>query len=348
MTGPLISVIIPIYNAEKYLRHAVDSVINQTYSNLEIILINDNSSDSSLSICESYNDSRIKIISNTQSLGAAGARNKALDIFTGEYVAFVDADDYVHPEFIEQLYKALVDDNADISCCSFVRTFKNNDQFVFPSSEATNKTVMSGINAALNMVDYKSMFYVVFWNKLYKKCIWDTLRLPTGKRAEDFYTSYSFLSQASKVVVIDSALYYYYQQKKSVMHVFDDFSIYMEEALDGFEIFLDEHISDQDKHKKYSDLALIFRCDTVVEDYWKACKKKDKARVDETRARALVLIHEMEKRLIPLRIKFKLFSSSQFLYKIGRRLIDIKESVDITLNRDKAGTIFTPSSSQDS
>ena len=343
MTGPLISVIIPVYNAEKYLRKAVNSVINQTYTNLEIILIDDNSKDDSLSICRSFDDPRIRIISNPVSLGAAGARNKGLDVFTGEYVAFVDADDYVHPEYIALLYKALTESGADISCCGFLRTFGG------IGAPCVNKktrakcdsiTTSTGLDAALSIVERKSMYYVVFWNKLYKRSIWDGLRLPTGKRAEDFYTSYIFLSRAEKVAFIGVPLYYYLQQKKSVMHIFDDFSIYMEEALDGFDSLISERLKgDEEKLKKYSALSLIFRTDTVVEDYWKAYKKKDTDRMEKTLARALLLRRDMVMRDITIPFKFNLFYGNRFLYKIGRRLFDIKEAIAITLHRDKEGTL---------
>lgn len=342
MNGPLVSVIIPVYNAAKYLKNAVNSVRCQTYTNLEIILINDRSQDDSLEICNklAQNDSRVMVINSDVTLGAAGARNLGIDIARGECITFVDSDDYVHPRFVELLYQAMVDNDADISCCEFTRTFVNRKTVRDSGARVTMTRVASGCDMALNIVDYNSMFYVVLWNKLFKKSIWDGLRLPTGKRAEDFCISYEFLSKANKVVIIDANLYFYYQQKKSVMHIFDDFSIYMGEALDGFEVFLQEKITDEEKRKKYSELALIFRCDTVVEDYWKAYKKKDLERMEVTSRQALLLRRDMVMRHIPIRLKFNLFFGSKKLYKLGRGLIDVKEAVCIFFGCDHAGEVL--------
>lgn len=328
----------PVYNAEKYLAYSVMSVINQTYKNLEIILIDDNSQDASVEICDSFGkkDTRIRVIHNEKSLGAAGARNIGLNLYNGEYLAFVDADDYVHPRFIELLYSAIRDNNADISCSGFTRTYKIKQNYREISK--VNTKLISGIEAALNIVSRKSMFYVVFWNKLFKRNIWKDLRLPTGKRAEDFYTSYMFLSKAEKIALIDANLYFYVQQKSSVMHMHDDFSVYMEEALDGFDRFIESEISDS-KLKRYQELSLIFRTDTVVEDYWKACKKGDKKRQEETISRAYVLREEMLQRDIPLRLKFRLFYTNLILYKIGRKLIELKETVQIFFNMDGEGIL---------
>lgn len=337
MTEPLISIIMPVYNAAEYLKCAVDSVLHQTYNDLEVILVDDGSTDGSAGICDSFGDPRIRVIHNEVSLGAAGARNRGLDAARGEFIAFVDADDYVHPKYIEVLYRTLTEAGADIACCGFRRTFGGAGYGDVTGGERV--TVMSGADAALNMVDRRSMFYVVFWNKLYRRSIWDGLRLPEGKRAEDFYISYRFLSRAKTVAITDACLYFYVQQRGSVMHVHDDFSIYMEEALDGFDRFLEERVEDAAKRSRYKELSLIFRADTVVEDYWKAYRLHDRARMDETCARMMVLKEQMLAAGVPRRLKFRLFYMSRPLYRIGRWAFDVMESVRIRIGRDSEGRI---------
>ena len=115
----LVSVIVPVYKVEKYLSKCLDSIVNQTYKNLEIILVDDGSPDNSGKICDEYaqKDSRIKVI-HKENGGLSSARNAGLDIATGEYIAFADSDDSVHLDFVEKLYRAIKEENADIACCS--------------------------------------------------------------------------------------------------------------------------------------------------------------------------------------------------------------------------------------
>lgn len=126
----LITLVIPIYNIENYLGRCLDSVINQTYKDLEIILVNDGSTDNSLEICESYakEDSRIKII-NKNNGGLSSARNVGLDACKGDYVTFIDSDDWVSLDYIEILYKNIIDNNADISIINAIKVKSQNNDF---------------------------------------------------------------------------------------------------------------------------------------------------------------------------------------------------------------------------
>ena len=123
---PLISVIIPVYNVEKYLKKCIDSVINQTYTNLEIILVSDTSPDNCEKICDDYaeKDSRIKVIHKEKN-GLSAARNAGIDIASGKYIGFVDSDDYIALDMYELLYKNILKENADISACGLKRTSLN-------------------------------------------------------------------------------------------------------------------------------------------------------------------------------------------------------------------------------
>ena len=119
-----ISIIIPVYNVKEYIKEAIESVINQTYKNIEIIIINDGANDGSEKICDEYSkiDSRIKLI-NQKNMGLSTARNKGLECITGEYIAFLDPDDVYHPEMIEKAYKAITQKNVDCVICNFISFF---------------------------------------------------------------------------------------------------------------------------------------------------------------------------------------------------------------------------------
>ena len=119
-----ISIIVPVYNVESYLSNCIDSILNQTFKDFELILVNDGSTDKSLEICKHYKnmDDRIFIIDKKNG-GLSSARNAGLDIIKGEYIGFVDSDDYIHPQMYELLYKQIIENEADISMCEFKKVF---------------------------------------------------------------------------------------------------------------------------------------------------------------------------------------------------------------------------------
>ncbi len=124
MNKPLISIIVPVFNSEKYISRCINSILEQTYGNFELIIINDGSKDKSLKICEEYQkkDRRIKVF-NQENKGQAFARNVGLDNAKGEYISFIDSDDYVHSRFLEYLYNALISSDSDISMCYHKKHF---------------------------------------------------------------------------------------------------------------------------------------------------------------------------------------------------------------------------------
>ena len=148
----MISVIVPVYNVEKYLRQCLDSVLAQTYRELEIILVDDGSTDGSGAICDEYatRDSRIKVV-HQQNGGLSSARNAGLDLATGEYVAFVDSDDYIHETMLELLYQALVENNADTVICNFERVDEKGDVISVRSLQPLANGVVSMEEALENL-----------------------------------------------------------------------------------------------------------------------------------------------------------------------------------------------------
>lgn len=208
MDQPLISIIVPIYKVEAYLPRCVDSILRQTYRNLEIILIDDGSPDKCPEICDSYiqKDSRIQVI-HKKNGGLSDARNAGLDVAKGEFIAFIDSDDYVHPEMISTLFSLLKDNGSDISVCNFTPFTEKTS----PSNKKPVICTLSGKAAAQRL--YQSQFAtqtVVAWDKLYKRKLFDHLRFEVGKFNEDEFFTYQVLFLAQKVTFTTQELYYYF------------------------------------------------------------------------------------------------------------------------------------------
>lgn len=215
---PLISVIIPIYNVEKYLNECVDSVLQQTYSKLEIILVNDGSPDNCGPICEDYakQDTRI-VVMHKENGGLSDARNAGLDICKGEYISFIDSDDFVHPQFIEILYQNLLEHDADISFCDYVR-FKKNDKLNTNYENPLQIKIFEGNQMITNL--YDSNWYpknVVVWNKVYKKEVFKGIRYAKGFNHEDELIFTDLYSKDFKVVYTSKKLLYYRIREESIM-----------------------------------------------------------------------------------------------------------------------------------
>ena len=181
----MVSVIIPIYNVEKYLKKCIESVINQTFSDLEIILVNDGSTDNCKEICEDYKskDNRIKFIHKSNG-GLSSARNAGIQVATGDYYTFIDSDDYIMSDMIEQLvYMAQLTD-ADISLCC-----KTNQENGF--EEGINKKIeIFTKEEALKCILTEKKILTSAWGKLYKRKLFNEVRYPDGKIYEDLGTTY--------------------------------------------------------------------------------------------------------------------------------------------------------------
>lgn len=215
---PLISIIIPVYNLEKHINKCVDSLLGQTYKNIEIILIDDGSSDASPEICDKYAqaDCRIKVLHKINA-GVSEARNSGLEIMTGDYVTFVDGDDFVTSDLIECLYNVLSDNNADISTCGHYRLeFDGSTKYVnLMNTEAESVIVNSGTNAIRDMF-YGKTCSASSWGKLYKKEIFSNLRFPDYVMGEDTFVAYHAFKAAATVAHTNKPLYYYVQHTASV------------------------------------------------------------------------------------------------------------------------------------
>lgn len=227
-----ISVIIPIYKVEKYLEKCVNSVMQQTYQNLEIILVDDGSPDNCPQICDELakKDGRIKVI-HKENGGLSSARNAGLDIAQGEYISFIDSDDYVDEHFIEKLYHRIVQDNSDMAFCTFVRVDENENP-IYSKNNTNNDIITPEQFWKLGIGKNLWEVYVVSWNKLYKSEIWKNLRFPFGKCNEDEFVIKDVIAQCKKISVLSDALYYYLTRSDSIM------GIYNVNRLDGIEACL--------------------------------------------------------------------------------------------------------------
>ena len=229
MENDLISVIVPIYNVEKYLKRCVDSIANQSYTNLEIILVDDGSFDYCPSICDDYakKDIRIKVIHREHG-GPSDARNSGLEIATGEYIVFIDSDDWIHCDMINILYEILIKENADIVECKSVKT--NGPVNDINDNENTNIISFTTEEAISALIDEKLLKQTV-WNKIYKREILDGILFEKGKYHEDDFYTYQVFGNSKKVVLCDRVLYYYFQRNDSIMG--EAFSIKRIAAIEG-------------------------------------------------------------------------------------------------------------------
>ena len=196
----LISVIIIAYNVENYIRKCLDSVVNQTYTNLEIIIVDDASTDKTDDICREYQktDKRIKYIRHRTNRGQAIARNTGLDNATGDYIGFIDSDDYVLPDYYEILYNNLKTTNADISICNFKGV--NEGCNVKLECNENNLKVYDGHDKYYMFFSDTRVACIVSWGKIYKKKIFINLRYLPNSSNEDSNISHKILAKAKQVV----------------------------------------------------------------------------------------------------------------------------------------------------
>lgn len=211
--GDKISVIVPIYKVEDYLHRCVDSIINQTYTNLEIILVDDGSPDNCPMICDEYakKDSRIRVV-HKKNGGLSDARNAGLDIATGEYIMFIDSDDFVDIEMMESMMKNMIDNNVDMVVCNIKYVYEDREVVKYNQAdrildryEAMEEYLKDGVVQA------------VAWNKLYKKSLINNMRYKVGKTNEDEFFTYKVVDKTDKIYYDSKPFYNYIQRNSSIM-----------------------------------------------------------------------------------------------------------------------------------
>ena len=227
----MISVIVPIYKVEKYLCQCLDSIVNQTYRDLEILLIDDGSPDKCGEICEEYakKDSRINVF-HTENKGLSAARNLGLREAKGEYIGFVDSDDWIEPNMYEELLRRLEETGTDISICGVWEEYLNY-RIEYNVGEAFYQRTELFRVLAYNLINDG------VWNKLYKKDSWTGIRFPENHLYEEHATSYKVILKAHSVSCVSNHLYHYRMRDSSIVH-----TLSMNHIIDYWTAFYNRHI----------------------------------------------------------------------------------------------------------
>ena len=232
----MISVVIPVYNVEKYLKECLDSVINQTYKELEIILVDDGSTDNSGKICDEYAefDQRIKVI-HQKNMGAGGAKNTGLDLISGDYFSIIDSDDYLELNYYETLLNSMIKYQVDVVQClnrDFYVDGIYNRSYSFDRFNRRNATVLTRKKFLFELLyDWK---YAIFANKLFNRSLLKNIRFPVGRKIDDEFFTYKLICNAKKIVNINNFLYNYRMRKTSVMNENKEYDLVLD-RIDCFE-----------------------------------------------------------------------------------------------------------------
>lgn len=237
----LVSIIVPVYNVQEYVRRCLESLMNQSYENIEIIVIDDGSTDESGIICENCakNDTRIKVF-HKKNGGLSSARNYGIKRAKGKYICLVDSDDYVKIDFVKKMMDRVKTDNIDIVICGFNKTIPLNDES------------MSGRDTVRKLLLNQDNIEIIAWNKMYRSDLFNGLLYPEGKNYEDNLTTYKLLSKARVVSYLAESLYVYVEREGSITK-----NDKKEERLKNRELAANEAISYFKDDKDLCDAAKI-------------------------------------------------------------------------------------------
>ena len=322
MKKELISVIVPIYNVEKYLPRCIESIINQTYTNLEIILVDDGSPDKCGEICDEYarKDARIKVI-HKENGGLSDARNAGIEIAIGQYIAFVDSDDFIASNMYEVLHKNIKETNSDIAITNFYK-FENEEEIVEIRQE--EKIIIYNREEMFRHMYDNYLLTVVAWNKLYKRQIFKQIRYPVGKIIEDSAIVHYLIDKSTKIVISNLQLYFYYQRTDSIMNtpnlalldeldfLYDRVKFFEKLQMEDSETY---NITIENYITKYIELYCKF---AEAKKYKKDLYKNYSKKMNE-------LMKKYKFTNIKRKIKFNLFFFSKYLYYFLKKL---KKQID--------------------
>lgn len=332
-----VSIIVPIYNASKYLRCCLESIFVQTYSNIEIILINDGSTDDSLEICSYYalTDSRFKIL-DKENEGVSIARNKGLELASGDYVSFIDSDDYVDKTFIEKLLKIALNNSSDIAVCSYIKTAS------FSASTAKSRAISykdyTPIEAVKDVLNYNTELGVVLWNKIYKKSIFtnNNISFPAGKIMEDSARIHEIMFSANKIVYTNEQLYYYIQRKSGnitsssfgdrlddVLGVINDQKMFLKKN----NLNLQAEMTASELTTKLGMINTLIDQGDVIDSNWKILRSS--IIENNTKYLADPLVHPRQK------ISIIILTLGESVYKPYRKCFAISKKIHLILNKKK-------------
>ena len=288
-----VSIIVPVYQVENYIRQCVDSILAQTFTDFELILVDDGSKDQSGKICDEYVliDERVKVIHQTNS-GAATARNSGMNQAVGNYFMFVDSDDYIAPTMLECLHKTILNEKADMVVCNCLYFFESDEKKDF----CTNMKLetLSGMEIFYNRKNERNYgIWTVVWNKLIKKEIVQKVKFRSGKYYEDEFWANDIYRMDIKVVTIPDCLYYYRQHDDSTMkkkNIKKNFDI-IEALQERIDIYL--------KEQKYSDQAykvLIYSLEHLEESKRMVANQEEQDKFIQAEKRTKDIVKQLKKR----------------------------------------------------
>ena len=217
MKQPELSIVVPVYKVERFLEKCVNSILNQTFQDFELILVDDGSPDSCPEICDrlARQDNRIRVI-HQENRGLSGARNAGIDIAAGRYIGFVDSDDYIAPDMYEKLLNAIHREQAQIAICNF-QSVDENGAYLDGTQDLLEPGTYTGLEILQKVADRNATPYQVAWNKVYHRDVFRTLRYDLGKLNEDTRLFAPLFYSVQRVVCIEDALYFYVNNSESIM-----------------------------------------------------------------------------------------------------------------------------------
>lgn len=259
MQKEAISIIIPVHNTESYLRRCVDSVLNQTYKELEVILVENLSTDHSAAICDEYAklDSRVKVL-HLNIADLSTARNEGIKIATSPYIAFVDSDDYIKPEMYEVLLSNLKKYNADVSMCGYTLDFEGGKCHI-PTNVSSEFKIYSGVEAIRGIL--KEELSNASWDKLYRRELFDKVLFPEGYYYEDHFTMLKWFELCNTIVYTPEVYYNYWQRDDSICHDFNPVRGYHYFLADFFrwQYECEKGVLSGDERKQFVN-KVLYRC----------------------------------------------------------------------------------------
>lgn len=259
MNPKLISIIVPVYNVEKYLENCIDSILKQTYTNFEVILIDDGSTDTSGEICDKYveKDKRIQVI-HSKNGGISKVRNKGIELAKGDYISFIDSDDIVSPKFLEILFTTINESQADISICGFESFYYNEPNLM--QEQNIEKSYTYTKNTAMKALLEDEIITNHLWNKLYKRELWTGITFPDGKKFEDVSVMYKIFEKCQKIEYNPITLYYYRRRSDSILgNVNEEMLKDYIDVIQDRNIYLKEHYKTLEKEIECNKINCLLR-----------------------------------------------------------------------------------------
>lgn len=297
-----ICIIVPVYNVERYVKKCIASILAQSYTNIEVIIVNDGSTDNSLGLCIecSKQDKRVRVVSKKNG-GLSDARNYGMQFCTCELITFIDSDDFVSRNYIKNLYELMQKYQADIACTNYIRFYDNCDV------AAVNKKKIEKVfdsQEAIKDVLYQKNIANSAWGKLYKFSLFEDIIFPKGRLCEDLGTFYKLFRKASVIVYSSIQDYYYLQRKTSIMG--SEFTENKLDSLDFANEIYDEFL--KTKIRKSAEARICAECVSLLKQIPKDNKKMRRRIIAELRSHAIrVLLDHRVKLVLKIKILLNLY-----------------------------------------